>query len=313
VEKTREERAETNGAPAKPRYDCDLLRHDAERLLAAYLNAPGKVSGTRLLWTCPRCGKEKLYLQRAKGVVGCMNAACEVPEKADVIEVVAHLEGRSTRGEDFLRVCALSYQLLGFPDPLPEVPEPAAAIAEATGASQPIEEPASQPDPEPAAKTGPGEDAAGEVSQAEREEPGGEAAESGREEATLADPSERWYAVLDRRPGATALVAAPAIYRPATENDEQILSAGFAEAPEIEWSVVLGLIAATLFWLAVWLLDGWVMGRLPRLPEPPAVLVAWAGIPSALGFGLLVAAVTLLHLRGRRLAERDHLLGRNKK
>jgi hypothetical protein len=72
------------------------------------------------LWTCPRCGKEdKLSLQRATGAVGCWNAGCEVPDGTDVLGLIAHLEGLQTRGEDFKRVAALCYDLLGLPAPAP--------------------------------------------------------------------------------------------------------------------------------------------------------------------------------------------------
>jgi hypothetical protein len=70
-----------------------------------------------MVWDCPKCGKPKLSLQRAKGSVGCLNAGCEVETKTDVIGVVASLEGLQTCGEDFKRVCALSYELLSIPDP----------------------------------------------------------------------------------------------------------------------------------------------------------------------------------------------------
>ena len=53
-----------------PRYDTDLIKEEGERLLAAYLGRPGKVSGSRMVWECPKCGKPKLSLQRAKGSVG---------------------------------------------------------------------------------------------------------------------------------------------------------------------------------------------------------------------------------------------------
>ncbi|HEV2743952.1 MAG TPA: hypothetical protein VGV91_12410, partial [Rubrobacter sp.] len=112
-----ERRDERRGERADPRYDTDLIKEEGERLLAAYLGRPGKVSGSRMVWECPKCGKPKLSLQRAKGSVGCLNAGCEVDTSTDVIGVLASLEGLQTRGEDFKRVCALSYELLSIPDP----------------------------------------------------------------------------------------------------------------------------------------------------------------------------------------------------
>lgn len=100
------------------RYDTDLIKSEGEPLLASYLGRPGKPSGARALWTCPRCGKDgKLALQRATGAVGCWNAACEVPDTTDVLGLIAHLESLQTRGEDFKKVAALCYELLGIPDP----------------------------------------------------------------------------------------------------------------------------------------------------------------------------------------------------
>ena len=100
------------------RYDTDLIKADGERLLTSYLGRPGNRSGARALWTCPRCGKEdKLSLQRATGAVGCWNSGCDVPDGTDVLGLVAHLEGLQTRGEDFKRVAALCYDLLGLPAP----------------------------------------------------------------------------------------------------------------------------------------------------------------------------------------------------
>jgi hypothetical protein len=102
--------------PTDFRYDTVLIKDETERLLAAYLGRPGKVSGSRLVWDCPKCSKPKLSLLRAKGAVGCMNAGCEVETNTDVIGVIASLEGLKTRGEDFKRVCALCYSLLSIPD-----------------------------------------------------------------------------------------------------------------------------------------------------------------------------------------------------
>ena len=100
------------------RYDTDLIKSEGERLLSAYLGRPGRGSGARVIWTCPRCGKQdKLSLQRASGAVGCWNAGCEVPDGTDVVGLIAHLEGLQTRGEDFKRVAALCYDLLGLPAP----------------------------------------------------------------------------------------------------------------------------------------------------------------------------------------------------
>ena len=100
------------------RYDTQLIKADVERLLGAYLNQAGKLQGTRLVWTCPRCGKaKKLSLQRSTGAVGCMNAGCEVPDTTDAIGLIAHLEGLRENGKDFRNVAALCYRLLGLPDP----------------------------------------------------------------------------------------------------------------------------------------------------------------------------------------------------
>ena len=114
------------------RYDTDLIKSEAERLLVAYLGQPGKASGSRLVWDCPKCGKPKLSLFRTKGSVGCLNAGCEVDDSTDVIGVIASLEGLTTRGEGFKQVCSLSYRLLSIPDPKspsspPENPAPADA------------------------------------------------------------------------------------------------------------------------------------------------------------------------------------------
>ena len=99
------------------RYDTDLIKSEPQRLLAAYLGQPGS-GDKRVLWQCPRCGKQdKLSLLRSTGVVGCWNAGCELPDGTDVIGLIAHLEGLQTRGEDFRRVAALCYELLNLPAP----------------------------------------------------------------------------------------------------------------------------------------------------------------------------------------------------
>ena len=145
---------ERRGERADPRYDTDLIKEEGERLLAAYLGRPGKVSGSRMLWECPKCGKPKLSLQRTKGSVGCLNAGCEVETNTDVIGVVASLEGLQTRGEDFKRVCALSYELLSIPDPASDPgcrtgsPDGRAAPRAAARAPRPR-------DPEPLVPSGP--------------------------------------------------------------------------------------------------------------------------------------------------------------
>ncbi|MGF1471731.1 MAG: hypothetical protein ACFB50_08330 [Rubrobacteraceae bacterium] len=107
------------------RYDTDLMKSEAERLLSAYLGQSGNRSGARSIWSCPRCGKQdKLSLQRATGAVGCWNAGCEVPDGTDVVGLIAHLEGLQTRGEDFKRVAALCYDLLDLPAPTPPKDNP---------------------------------------------------------------------------------------------------------------------------------------------------------------------------------------------
>lgn len=136
------------------RYDTALIKDEAERLLGAYLGRPGKVSGSRLVWDCPKCGKPKLSLLRAKGSVGCMNAGCEVETNTDVIGVIASFEGLQTRGEDFKRVCALCYSLLSILDPASDADGRANSPegANGRGASQAPAKgrgPARSPDPEP--------------------------------------------------------------------------------------------------------------------------------------------------------------------
>lgn len=110
------------------RYDTILIKSEGARLLSAYLGRPGRVQGTRLLWDCPRCGKEKISLQPASGAVGCWNAGCEVPDGTDVVGLIAHLEGLQTRGEDFKRVAALCYDLLGLPAPDSSGPNEAVVV-----------------------------------------------------------------------------------------------------------------------------------------------------------------------------------------
>lgn len=139
--------SERRGERADPRYDTDLIKEEGERLLAAYLGRPGKVSGSRMVWVCPKCGKPKLSLQRAKGSVGCLNAGCEVETHTDVIGVVASLEGLQTRGEDFKRVCALCYELLAIPD---SASGPRAATRPSRRSGELDRPPAPRPpDPEP--------------------------------------------------------------------------------------------------------------------------------------------------------------------
>lgn len=117
-ERPAREAADTpSGSRPDARYDTALIKDEGERLLSAYLGRPGKVSGSRMVWDCPKCGKPKLSLLRSKGSVGCMNSSCDVETNTDVIGVIASLENLQTRGEDFKKICALSYDLLSIPHP----------------------------------------------------------------------------------------------------------------------------------------------------------------------------------------------------
>lgn len=110
---------ESSGRPhQKHRYDTELIHRESERLVSAYLGDAGRESGSRRLWTCPKCNKpKKLSLQYSSGSVGCLNAGCEVPTATDVIKFIGHLEGLENRGRDFVKICELSYELLGIETP----------------------------------------------------------------------------------------------------------------------------------------------------------------------------------------------------
>lgn len=78
----------------------DVCRH--------YAAAPGKSVGARTTWVCPRCKKAKLEANPGRGVAGCWNAACDVPQSADALGLIAFFEGleRRTQFPELLRRAA---------------------------------------------------------------------------------------------------------------------------------------------------------------------------------------------------------------
>jgi hypothetical protein len=268
------------------RYDTALIKEWTERLLAAYLGRPGKVSGSRLVWDCPKCGKAKLSLLRSKGSVGCMNAGCTVEANTDVIGVIASLENLQTRGEDFKKVCALSYELLSIPDPAP-----GEAVGDGEKAASEEREPEREP---PVAETG--DDGAGEPE---------EVADGGREPL---DAYDRWYALLEGHPGSSELASPPRPYRP-RDGEGPAPGDEFVQEAELQWAGLFGLAVALAFWYYAGASDGWLPVGTDFLPSLPGPLAVAAGLPFALLLGVAAGALLVLHLRGRRLATRRHLLG----
>lgn len=289
---------ETQASPAGFRYDTALIKEDPGRLLAEYLRRPGKVSGSRLVWDCPRCGKPKLSLFRTKGAVGCLNAGCEVEGETDVIGVIASLEGLQTRGEDFRRVCALCYRLLSIPDPT-------AAPARPSSTPEP-EHAEAEPDPAPDetenVADGPG---------TREPEPDDSPATDEEEDAGF-DAYDRWYALLGGHSGSAVLADRPQPYRP-RDAVSPVPGAFFADEAESHWACLAGVAAALVFWYYVGASEGWLAGGVRFLPSLPDPLTVVYGLPFALLFGATVGALWLLRARSRRLAARRHLLGEERR
>ena len=128
------------------------------------------------------------------------------------------------------------------------------------------------------------------------------------------DAFDRWHAVAEGRPGAKALVAKPRAYSgDVGAGDGSVPSRELVEDRELEWAGLLGIGATLMLWYFLGACIGWLPGPFGWLPDPPDPVAVLGGIPVSLAFGLFVGLVVLLHLRGRRLAERAHLLGENKR
>lgn len=303
-----------------PRYDTDFIKSESERLLAAYLGLPGKVSGSRTVWDCPRCGEPKLSLQRATGSAGCLNAGCDVAAHTDVIEVVANLEGLATRGGDFKAVCSLCYRLLGVPEPGGE--RGAATLEDRerhtdTERATPTRADSDTGEAEDGegggnAATDADEDLDGEEggSDGDRREENGRADHGVAEGGTAAshEAFDRWYGLVEGRT-ASREVSAPRPYSPSTDASP-VPDAAFAEEAEIQWAALLGAVAALAFWYYVGASEGWLAGEIGWLPTLPWPLTALRGIPAALVLAVVACTLALLRAWSRRLALRRHFLGR---
>jgi hypothetical protein len=124
------------------------------------------------------------------------------------------------------------------------------------------------------------------------------------------DAFDRWHAVVEGRPCAKALVAKPKTYSGGVGADDwPVPSPALVEDREMWWAGSLGAAAAVALWYFLGACIGWLPGPFGWLPDPPDLIAALGGIPASLAFGSFVGMVALLHLRGRRLAERAHLLG----
>lgn len=146
------------------------------------------------------------------------------------------------------------------------------------------------------------------------EEKAGPAAEAVEATGDALDAFDRWHAVAEGRPGAKALVAKPRAYSGGAGSEYGIVpSREPVTEGELAWSGLLGFLPAIALWYFLGACIGWLPGPFGWLPDPPDPIAVLGGIPVSLAFGLFVGLVVLMHLRGRRLAERAHLLGVNKK
>lgn len=95
-------------------YDKDLIRERTLDVLAHYLESPGKDQGSRVVWTCPSCGKaEKFAVKKAARKGGCLVAGCGLEGYEDVFSLVARFEDLDYR-TDFLRILERAYEVLGI-------------------------------------------------------------------------------------------------------------------------------------------------------------------------------------------------------
>lgn len=109
-----------------PNYDKELLKREVGAVCAHYLG-PAGASGTRLVWRCPDCGKEKLEASLKEGCAGCWNEECPVPTSTDAIGIIAHFEQIDPRGRGFLEVLKKGYEILGL-EPEAQHRRPAGAV-----------------------------------------------------------------------------------------------------------------------------------------------------------------------------------------
>jgi hypothetical protein len=166
------------------------------------------------------------------------------------------------------------------------------------------EPPAAQPSGTESSGTEPPE---AEPSKDEAGAPGG-VGQEGNPEAGAFDAYDRWYALLEDHTGAAELASRPEPYRP--RNGEELVPGGaFALEAELQWAGLFALGAALVFWYYVGASEGWLAGGVGFLPSLPGPLTVAYGLPFALVFGAAAGSVLLLHVRGRRIASRRHLLG----
>ena len=109
------------------RYDRDEIKKRAEEIVTRYLGPGHDEGGSRLVWTCPACRKEKKYSIRRQGqLAGCLNAACELGGRADVLTFIAYFEGLDAR-TNFTEVLKRGYEILGLDGATPRTTQPSAS------------------------------------------------------------------------------------------------------------------------------------------------------------------------------------------
>jgi hypothetical protein len=168
------------------------------------------------------------------------------------------------------------------------------------------------PDDQPKDEPTEGEPAEHEPVEEESTEEAGPAAGPVVGTGDTLDAFDRWHAVVEGRPSAKALVAKPKAYSGGVgAGDGAVPSRELVEDWELAWAGLLGLVVAIVLWYFLGACIGWLPGPFGWLPDPPDLVAALGGIPASLAFGAFVGIVVLLHLRGRRLAQRRHLLGTN--
>ena len=105
------------GGPATRRKHQAIIEPQAvnDRLLevcAHYAAAPGATAGRRTTWACPRCAKAKFEALPERGLAGCWNAACEVPQTTNALGLIAFFAGLDRR-TDFPQILTVAAEILG--------------------------------------------------------------------------------------------------------------------------------------------------------------------------------------------------------
>ena len=107
------------GTSKRPRLDPEVVKAGLIDISGHYAGVGGKQSGVRVLYRCPGCGKEdKFAANTSRGIVGCLNMNCDVPQVMGAIKTIAYFERWDT-SRDFGRILAKGYEILGLPTTSP--------------------------------------------------------------------------------------------------------------------------------------------------------------------------------------------------